>query len=73
MPTGEQVAILYCGTHSLMREIPIARVREFQDAFLDRLRAAHKEVLEALGAGKLDDGLEKVLTETAASVILSMK
>ena len=50
MPVGEQVAILYCGTRGLMRDIAIDKVRPFQEAFLDRLRAAHKaDVLEPLG------------------------
>ena len=43
MPVGEQIAVLYCGTNALMRDIPVARVREFQDLLLDRLRAAHKD------------------------------
>ena len=74
MPVGEQVAILYCGTHALMRDIPIASVRSFQDAFLDRLRAAHATtVLEPLGAGVLNEQIEKILTDTAQSVILSMR
>ena len=74
MPVGEQVAILYCGTHGLMREIAIDQVRPFQDVFLDRLRAAHKaDVLEPLGQGKLTPEIESVLTETAASVILTLK
>ena len=74
MPVGEQVAVLYCGTHALMRDIPVARVREFQEAFLDRMRASHKaDVLDPLAAGKLTEEIEKVLTETAAAVILSMK
>ena len=74
MPTGEQVAILYCGTHSLMREIPIDAVRAFQDAFLERLRAVHQaDVLDELGAGRLTPEIEQVLQETAASVILAMK
>ena len=74
MPVGEQVAILYCGTHALMRDIPIAAVRPFQDAFLSRLRAAHKaDVLEPLAAGKLTPEIEKTLTETAESVILTLK
>ena len=74
MSTGEQVAILYCGTRALMREIPIEAVRPFQEAFLDRLRAGHKaDVLDALGEGKLTPEIEKLLEETAASVILSMK
>jgi F-type H+-transporting ATPase subunit alpha len=74
MPVGEQVAVLYCGTHALMRDIPVARVREFQEAFLDRIRVSHKaDVLDPLAAGKLTEEIEKVLTETAEAVILSMK
>ena len=74
MPVGEQVAILYCGTHALMRDIPVARVRDFQEAFLDRLRASHKaDILEPLGAGKMPDGAAQVLEDIAAQVVLSMK
>jgi F-type H+-transporting ATPase subunit alpha len=74
MPVGEQVAVLYCGTHALMRDIPVARVREFQDAFLERLKANHQaDVLEPLGAGKLSDEIEKVLQDTAAAVVAGMK
>ncbi len=74
MPVGEQVAILYCGTRGLMRDIPIDTVRHFQDVFLDRLRAAHKsDVLDPLGAGQLTPEIEKLLTETAESVILAIK
>jgi F-type H+-transporting ATPase subunit alpha len=74
MPVGEQVAILYCGTHALMRDIPVARVREFQEAFLDRLRASHKaDILDPLGAGKMPDGAAQVLEDIAAQVVLSMK
>ena len=74
MPVGEQVAILYCGTHALMRDIPVSRVREFQDAFLDRLRASHQaDILDLLGAGKMPDGAAEVLEDIAAQVVLSMK
>jgi F-type H+-transporting ATPase subunit alpha len=74
MPVGEQVAILYCGTHALMREIPVSRVREFQDAFLDRLRASHQaDILDPLGAGKMPEGAAEVLEDIAAQVVLSMK
>ncbi len=74
MPVGEQVAILYCGTHALMRDIPVSRVREFQDAFLDRLRASHQaDILDPLGAGKMPDGAAEVLENIASQVVLSMK
>lgn len=56
MPVGEQIAILYCGTHSLMRNIPISKVRAFQDAFLTNMRANHQaDVLDVLASGKIND------------------
>lgn len=56
MPVGEQIAILYCGTHSLMRDIPISKVRAFQDAFLTNMRANHQaDVLDVLASGKIND------------------
>ncbi|MBQ1912208.1 MAG: F0F1 ATP synthase subunit alpha, partial [Bacteroidales bacterium] len=74
MPVGEQVAILYCGTHALMRDIPIASVRAFQDAFLDRLRADHKaDVLDPLSDGKFTPEIETILQSTASEVIAGMK
>ena len=73
MPVGEQIAVLYCGTNALMRDIPVDRVREFQDLFLDRIRAAHKDdVLEPLAAGKMTDEIADILRDTAASVITGM-
>lgn len=62
MPVGEQVAILYCGTHGLMRDIPISRVRAFQDAFLTYLRANHqKDVLDVLASGKITDEITSLI------------
>ena len=73
MPVGEQIAVLFCGTNALMRDIPVARVREFQDLLLDRLRAAHKDdVLAPLSAGKMTDEIGDILRAEAASVIASM-
>ena len=74
MDVGEQVAVLYCGTHALMRDLAVSDVRAFQDAFLERLRASHKaDVLAPLASGQLDAAIEKVLTDTAAEVIAAMK
>ena len=55
MPVGEQIAILYCGVHGLMKNVPIPKVRECQDHFLDKLRSSAPEVIETLAAGKIDD------------------
>jgi len=73
MPVGEQVAVLYCGTNALMRDIPVTRVREFQELFLDRLRAAHKDdVLIPLASGKMTDELGEIIRTEAAAIVAGM-
>ncbi|MCQ2266950.1 MAG: F0F1 ATP synthase subunit alpha [Bacteroidaceae bacterium] len=57
MPVGEQVAILYCGTNGLLAPVPLDKVRECQDAFLNMMRTQHQDVLDQLGEGKIDDTL----------------
>lgn len=73
MPVGEQVAILYCGTHALMKDIKVEQVKEFQDVFLERMRHAHKEdVIKPLSEGIINDDITKIIDEEAASVTKSM-
>jgi len=70
MPVGEQVAILYCGTHALMADIAISKVIEFQKEFLDRMRAAYSEDLSQLERGKLTDEAVAAIEKTAAEVVV---
>ncbi len=70
MPVEEQVAILYCGTHGLLKDIPINKVREFEKTFLERIRLSHREdVLDPLAAGKIDDKISNIIEEVAADVV----
>ena len=68
MPVGEQVAVLYCGTHALMADIPISKVQDFQAMFLDRMRASHADVLSSLGDGKLEDSSVQVMEKVASEI-----
>ncbi len=71
MPVGEQVAILYCGTHGLMSPVPVERIRECQDQFLEVMRTQHQDIIDFLGAGNIDDNatdtIEKVMADVAGS------
>mgnify|MGYP003309637642 CR=1 FL=1 len=70
MPVGEQVAILYCGTHALMKEIPESKVSEFQDMFLERMRQLHSEdVLKPLQEGRIDENISSLLEKEAAFIV----
>lgn len=73
MPVGEQIAVLYCGTHGLMADIRIDQVREFQDEFLDRMRSAHKDVLEELSSGKIGETAAQTLEKEASNICLQIK
>ncbi len=68
MPVGEQVAILYCGTHALMADIPVGSVGEFQSRFLDVMRSSHQDILDALGEGRMPDDLDSVIRREAHEV-----
>lgn len=69
MPVGEQIAVLYCGTRYLMKDIPADKVGDFQNEFLDRMRAMHKDVLASLASGQYDEQLTKVLEDVASEVV----
>ena len=68
MPVGEQIAILYCGVHGLMRDVPIVKVRECQTQFLDKLRSANPEVIETLASGKIDEETTKKIEAVMADI-----
>ena len=74
MPVGEQIAILYCGTHGLMREIPIGKIRNFQDTFLSTLRVNHKEdVIDVLESGQINDTVTAIIEKVAAETVAQYK
>ena len=45
LPVEEQVALIYCGTKGLLRDIPVEKVAEFEKEFVEHLKLAHKDVL----------------------------
>ena len=68
MPVGEQIAILYCGVHGLLRDVPVDKVRQCQDQFLESMRSTHADVLNDLAAGNLSDNSIKVIEEVIANI-----
>ena len=68
MPVGEQIAILYCGVHGLLHDVPVDQVRDCQDQFLDAMRSSHSDVISSLADGQLTDEDIKAIEETMASI-----
>ena len=70
MPVGEQVAILYCGTKGLLKDLTLEQVDDFQVAFLQKMRGFHAEdVLTPLSQGKTDQEIFAIIEKEAASIV----
>src|SRR5690554_7733363 len=65
MPVAQQIALVYCGTRGLLRDVPLERIAEFENDFLENLELRHQVVLDQLAAGKLDEDGEALLRDVA--------
>lgn len=69
MPVAEQVAILYCGTRGLLKDVPVDKVRDFQDSFLQIIRSNYADtVLAELKRGNLSEEVCKNIEKVAGDV-----
>ena len=68
MPVAEQVAILYCGTHGLLRDVPLNKVQDFQEHFLQVMRTNYSNTLDSLQQGILDEDATKIIEKVAADL-----
>ena len=69
VPVEEEIAIIYCGTQGLLRNISLDQVAEFEKLYLQILKSKYShEVLDELRAGHLDDKIAALMTEVATDV-----
>ncbi len=68
LPVEKQIAIIYCGTKGLLRDVPVKRVKEFENEYLALLEAQHRPTLDSLRKGIIDDNVTAVLEKTAAEL-----
>lgn len=73
VPVGEQVAIIFAGTKGLLRDVPVEQVKEFETAYLDRLRVEHEGVIAELASGKYTEEAQEILKKVAADIALKYK
>ena len=70
LPVGEQVALLYCGTKGLLKDLNLDQVEDFQTAFLLKMRSFHAtDVLEPLAKGKTDPEIFTIIEKECASIV----
>ena len=66
MPVEQQIAVLYCGTHGLLKDVPLDKVQEFEKALINNLQQT--DVFPTLKKGIIDDAVSAKIEEVAAAV-----
>ena len=69
----KQVAIMYCGTNGLLKEIPLSKVKEFEVEFLQHVEMKNPEVLSKLRDGIINEDISKAIEKLAAEVVEKLK
>jgi len=73
MSVEHQIAVLYCGTHGLLRDLPPEKVFEFEKEFLSSMELSHRhDVLDLLKKGMIDDDVSKIIETVAADIVRSL-
>ena len=66
LPVEEEVAILWMAGNGYLASVPVEQVREFEQGYIEFMRAAHPGILREIADKKaLDDGLTEQLRATA--------
>ncbi len=72
MPVEYQIAILFCGTTGLLKNVPLSKVHAFEKSFLNMLEQKHRtDILDKLKAGVIDDDCKLKLKEIAKDIASS--
>ncbi len=73
MSVEKQIAIIYCGTHGLLSDISVDKVKEFESEFLEFMELKHKDKLKALAQGKLTDEISTAIEDAAREIVEKYK
>jgi F-type H+-transporting ATPase subunit alpha len=73
MLVEEQIAIIYCGTKGLLKEVPVKHVREFERDYIEYLKNKHADTLDQLKKGVINDDVTNVLEKAASEIAARFK
>ncbi|MBK8882583.1 MAG: F0F1 ATP synthase subunit alpha [Bacteroidales bacterium] len=69
MPVEKQVAIIYCGTTGLLKDIPINKVKTFENEYLEMLELRYRDTLDKIRDGQITSEITTVLEKVAAELV----
>jgi F-type H+-transporting ATPase subunit alpha len=73
MTVEKQIAVIYCGTKGLLKEVPVKNIKEFETDFLEYMELKHKDILKQLKEGQLNNEITKVLEQVAKEISAKFK
>lgn len=74
VPVEKQIAILYCGTNGLLRQVPEDKIHEFETEFLRTLEMQYQaDVLDVLKKGVINEDVETKIRKVAADIASQYK
>jgi F-type H+-transporting ATPase subunit alpha len=73
VPVEKQIAIIYCGTMGLLKDVPVNKVKEFEYEYLEYLDMKHRDILDMLAEGILNNDITNVLEKTAKELTAKYK
>ncbi len=65
MPVENQVALIFAGTNNLVKDVPVKKVKEFEEEFIDYLKNKHENILAELKKGNISDNETQILKDVA--------
>lgn len=74
MRIEHQIAILYCGTHGLLKDVPLEKVSAFEKEFLSILDISHRsDVLDPLQRGEINEKISAIIETVASDTARALK
>jgi F-type H+/Na+-transporting ATPase subunit alpha len=73
VPVENQIAIIFCGTRGLLKEVPKDRIREFETEFIQFMNIKHRKILDELRSGALSKETEETLENVARDIAKKFK
>ena len=71
-PVEKQIAIVYAGTKGLLFDLPLDKINDFIAEYNNVLESKHRDTLDTLRQGVLNEETERVLVEVANNIVQSM-
>lgn len=69
IPVEKQIAIIFCGTNNLLRNVPLNKIKDFEDEYLTYLETNYSDILESLRKGQLTDEIANRLKEIVGQLV----